>query len=165
MMIHMAHGVVGRPGRRSAAEAGFSVAELVVVIAVIGILSVMTIPFFVSYYQAAAARADVQTVITMFNQARELAVRQNDKVCVTFPSATQMALRLTNCAGTVWTGAGTDSVGNINLPQGFTIAPLNTVTFRYLGDAEAATTYTMTNSTTYATNTISIGLSGRVRSP
>jgi Tfp pilus assembly protein FimT len=163
-MIRMAYGVAGRPGRRSVAEAGFSVAELVVVIAVIGILSVMTIPAFVRYYQAAAARADVQTVITMFNQARELAVRQNDSVCVTFPSASQMALRLTNCAGAVWTGAGTDSAGNINLPPGFTIGPLNTVTFNYLGAAGSVATYTMTNSTTSATSTISIALTGRVRS-
>ncbi len=164
MMIHMAHGVAGNPGRRSAAEAGFSVAELVVVIAVIGILSVMTIPAFVRYYQAAAARADVQTVVTMFNQARELAVRQNDSVCVTFPSASQMALRLSTCAGAVWTGTGTDSVGNINLPPGFTIGPLNNVTFNYLGAAGSVATYTMTNSTTSATSTIAIALTGRVTS-
>jgi hypothetical protein len=74
-------------------------------------------------------------------------------------------LRLSTCAGTVWTGPGTDGAGNINLPQGFTIGPLNNVTFNYLGAAGAATTYTMTNSTTYETNTISIALSGRVTSP
>jgi len=39
------------------------------------------------------------------------------------------------------------------------------VTFTYLGAATAATTYTMTNSTTGGTTTISIALSGRVRSP
>src|SRR5206468_7873169 len=38
MMIHMAHGVAGKPGRRSAAEAGFSLPELVVFIAVVGLL-------------------------------------------------------------------------------------------------------------------------------
>jgi Tfp pilus assembly protein FimT len=164
MMVHMAHGVAGRPDRRSEAEAGFSVAELVVVIAVIGILSVMTIPYFLSYYQAAAARANVQTVITMFNQARELAVRQNDTVCVTFASNSQMVLRLNSCGGAVWIGPGTDGAGIINLPQGFTIGPLNTVTFNYLGAAGSASTYTMTNSTTSATRTISIALTGRITS-
>jgi Tfp pilus assembly protein FimT len=163
-MIHMVHGVAGKPGRRSGAEAGFSVAELVVVIAVIGILSVMTIPAFISYYQAAAARADVQTVITMFNQARELAVKQNDSVCVTFTSSSQMVLRLASCGGAVWIGPGTDAAGIINLPQGFTIGPLNTVTFNYLGAAGGASTYTMTNSTTSATSTISIALTGRITS-
>jgi Tfp pilus assembly protein FimT len=145
-------------------EAGYSIAELVVVIAVIGVLSIITVPFFLSYYQAAAGRADVQQVTTLFNQARELAVRQNDTVCVTMPSNTRMAFLLSNCAGTAWTGAGTDGAGNINLPQGFTIGPLSNVTFNYLGAAGAATTYTMTNSTTGATRTISIALTGRVTS-
>jgi prepilin-type N-terminal cleavage/methylation domain-containing protein len=158
-------GLVGRAGGRPLREAGFSVTELVVVIAVIGILFVMTIPFFVSYYQAAALRADVQQVITVFNQARGLAIKQNDTVCVTMPTTTQMAFLLSNCAGIAWTGPGTDGAGNINLPQGFTISPLNNVTFNYLGAAGAATTYTMTNSTTNATSTISIALTGRVTSP
>ncbi len=150
---------------RLASQAGFTVAELVVVLALVGLLSVITVPFFVSYYQAAAARADVQTVISIFNQARELAIKQNDRVCVTLPDGSHMALRLSNCAGTLWTGAGTDAAGNINLPPGFTITPLNTVTFDYLGASLAAQTYTMTNSTTGGTMTISIGLTGRITSP
>jgi Tfp pilus assembly protein FimT len=144
---------------------GFSLTELVVFIAVVGLLFVMTIPFFVRYYQAAAARADVQQVITLFNQARELAIRQNNTVCVTLPVNTQMVLRLSTCAGTVWTGLGTDGTGNINLPPGFTIGPLNNVTFNYLGAAGGAITYTMTNTTTSGISTISIALSGRVTSP
>ena len=160
-----ADGLVGKAAGRPLREAGFSVTELVVVIAVIGILSVMSIPFFVRYYQAAALRADVQQVITVFNQARGLAIKQNDTVCVSMPTTTQMAFLLSNCAGTAWTGPGTDGAGNINLPQGFTISPLNNVTFNYLGAAGAATTYTMTNSTTNATSTISIALTGRVTSP
>jgi Tfp pilus assembly protein FimT len=163
-MIRAAHGVTRKAGGRPFREAGFSLTELVVIIAVIGVLFVMSVPSFVSYYQAAAARADLQQVITLFNQARDLAVRQNDTVCVTMPTNRQMALRLSSCAGAVWTGPGTDGAGNINLPQGFTIGPLNNVTFNYLGAAGAATTYTMTNSTTYATSTISIALSGRVTS-
>ena len=151
----------GRPFR----QAGFSIAELVVFVALVGILSVMSVPALIRYYQAAAARSDVQTVITLFNQARELAVKQNDTVCVTLPTNTQMVLRLSNCAGTIWTGPGTDAAGNINLPPGFTIGPLNSATFNYLGAAAAATTYTMTNSTTTDTMTISIALSGRIRSP
>lgn len=164
-MSRAAHGVARTAERHQVREAGFSLVELVVFIAVVGVLFVMTIPFFVRYYQAAAARADVQQVITLFNQAREVAVKQNDKVCVTLPTNAQMVLRLSTCAGTVWTGPGTDGAGNINLPPGFTIGPLTAVTFDYLGTATAATTYTMTNSTTADTSTISIALSGRVTSP
>ena len=164
-MIRAAHGATRKAGGRPFREAGFSITELVVFIAVVGVLFVMSVPFFVRYYQAAAARADVQQVITLFNQARGLAVTQNDTICVTMPSNRQMVLRLSNCAGAVWTGPGTDAAGIINLPQGFTIGPLNNVTFNYLGAAGAATTYTMTNSTTSETSTVSIALSGRVTSP
>jgi len=163
-MIQAGHGRVRMAGRRSRAEQGFSLTELVVFIAVVGVLFVMTIPFFVRYYQAAAARADVQQVITLFNQARELAVKQNGTVCVTMPTNRQMVFRLSTCAGTVWTGPGTDDVGNINLPPGFTIGPLSNVRFTYLGAAMETATYTMTNTTTSHTSTISITLSGRVTS-
>jgi Tfp pilus assembly protein FimT len=144
---------------------GFSVAELLVVVGVIGLLFSVSIPFFVSAYQASAARADVQQVISIFNQARELAIIQNNNVCVSVPNGTHVVFMLNGCGGTAWVGAGTDASGNINLPQGFTIGPLSSVTFTYLGAATAATTYTMTNSTTGGTMTISIALSGRVRTP
>jgi len=158
-------GMPRRPRGFASRESGFSVTELAVIIAVVGVLFVMTVPFFVNYYQAAAARADVQQVITLFNQGRELAIKQNDLVCVSMPSNTRIVFLLGGCAGTAWIGAGTDGAGNVSLPQGFTIGPLNNVTFNYLGAVGAATTYTMTNSTTGATRTISIALTGRVTSP
>jgi prepilin-type N-terminal cleavage/methylation domain-containing protein len=158
-------GVARSAGGRPLREAGFSVTELVVVIALIGVLFAMTIPFFLTYYRAAAARANVQEVITLFNQARELAIKQNDRVCVSMPNSTHMVFLLSSCGGAAWTGAGTDGAGNINLPQGFTIGPLTNTTFDYLGAAGTATTYTMTSSTTGQTSTISIALTGRVTSP
>ena len=94
--------------------------------------------------------------------SREVAIKQNDKVCVTMPDGSHMSLRLSNCAGTAWTGPGTDAAGTINLPPGFTITPLTSVTFDYLGAADGAQTYTMTNSTTGGTMTFSIALTGRV---
>jgi prepilin-type N-terminal cleavage/methylation domain-containing protein len=154
-----------RGASRSEKTSGFSVPELVVVIAVIGVLFLVMIPFFLNYYQGAAARADVQQIIALLNQARELAIKQNDSVCVTFPDSSQMALLLGGCGGTAWVGPGTDGAGTIKLPQGFTISPLNPLTFNYLGAANAATSYTMTNTTTGGTMTISIALTGRVTSP
>jgi Tfp pilus assembly protein FimT len=164
-MFRATPGAARKEGERPFRETGFSIAELVVFMALVGVLSVMSVPAFIRYYQAAAARSNVQTVITLLNQARELAVRQNDTICVTWPINTQMVLRLSNCGGTIWIGPGTDDSGNINLPPGFTIGPLNNVTFNYLGAAGAATTYIMTNSTTTETMTISIALSGRIKSP
>src|SRR6267142_4870413 len=95
-MIRAAQGVARKAGGRPFREAGFSVTELAVIIAVIGVLFIMTVPFFLNYYQAAATRADVQQVITLFSQARGLAIRQNDIVCVNMPSTTQMVLLLSS---------------------------------------------------------------------
>ena len=136
-------------GYRRCRERGFTVTELVVLMAIVGLLSVMTVPFFVSYYQAAAARADVQ----------------NGNVCVTLPDNAHMLLRRGGCSGPAWIGAGTDDAGNLTLPPGFTITPPSTVTFNYLGAADVVQTYTMTNSTTGGTMTISIAMTGRVTSP
>lgn len=150
---------------RGFGRGGFSTPELAVVCTVVGILFVMTVPFFLSYYRTAAIKAGSQQVIVLLNQARGLAVKQNDNVCVQLPSNSQMQLRVGDCAGTVWIGPGTDAAGNISLPQGFTLAPLNDIVFSYLGAALPATTYTLTDSTSGATVTVSIALTGRIASP
>ena len=150
--------------RRRGGRGGFSTPELAVVIGVVGTLFSMTVPFFLSYYQSAAITAASQQVVAQLNQARGLAIKQNDNVCVQLASTTQMVFRLVTCAGAIWTGAGTDGVGNINLPEGFTLAGTD-ITFSYLGAALPATTYTLTRSTTSSTATVSIALTGRISSP
>ena len=147
--------------------AGFSLVEIIVAIAVIGSLFAMTIPFFVRYYQAAAVKSSSQQVVALFNQGRALAIQQNSTqgVCVRLPSNTQMRFILDGCNGTVWVGVGTNAAGNINLPQGFTLSPPTDVVFDYLGAAQPAVTYTVTNASSGATLTVSIAVSGRVRSP
>ena len=148
-------------------RAGFSAAELIVVIAVVGVLFTMTIPFFLRYYQAAAVKSASQQVVALLNQARGLAVQQNSTagVCVHLPSTTQMQFVQGGCGGIVWIGPGTDAAGNINLPQGFTMGPATDVVFNYLGAALPAVTYSVTNASTGATLTISIAISGRITSP
>lgn len=148
-------------------RAGFSAAELIVVIAVVGVLFTMTIPFFMRYYQATAVTSASQQVVALLNQARGLAIQQNSTsgLCVHLPSTTQMQFVLDGCGGTVWIGPGTDAAGNINLPQGFTVGPATDVVFNYLGAALPAVTYSVTNASTGATLTVSIAISGRITSP
>lgn len=154
-----------RQTRCKASIAGFSLVELIVLVAIIGVLFAMALPFFVTYYQAAGLRAGVQNVITLLNQARALAIKQNDRVCVGLPSATRINYRLSNCAGAIWVGPGTDAAGNIKLPQGFNLTATGSPVFSYLGSALPATTYTLTNTTTGKTLTVSVALTGRVTSP
>ncbi len=149
-------------------RAGFSAPELIVVIAVVGLLFTMTIPFFLRYYQATAVKSASQQVVALLNQARGLAIQTNSTsgVCVhLLPSATQMQFVQDGCGGTVWIGPGTDGAGNINLPQGFTMGPATDVVFDYLGAALPAVTYSVTSASTGATLTVSIAVSGRITSP
>ena len=146
---------------------GFTLAELIVVIAIIGILAVMAVPAFLSYLRAAGLKSGAQQVVTLVNQARQLAIKENGDVCVTLPSATQMAYRLGSCAGSAWVGAGTDATGNINLPPGVTATASANPVFTYVGSPRtpAIYTYTLTYTQTGATLTASVAASGRITIP
>jgi prepilin-type N-terminal cleavage/methylation domain-containing protein len=150
---------------RLVGTAGFSLAELVLVIAVLGILAVMAVPYFLSYYRAAALKSGAQQVVTLVNQAREIAIKENGTVCVTLPSATQMSYRLGTCMGSAWIGPGTDAAGGINLPPGVTATASASPIFNYVGSALPAATYTLTYTQTGAILTVSVAASGRVTIP
>jgi len=147
------------------AERGFTLAELVILIAVIGILSVMAVPSFLRYYQAATLKSGAQQFATLVNQARELAIKENGKFCVQMSSPSQMMYRRVDCTtGTVWVGPGTDAAGNINLPPSITATVLvASPIFDYVGSAATqAGGFTLTNTQTGATLTVSVAASGRV---
>ena len=143
-------------------EKGFTLAELVILIAVIGILSVMAVPAFLRYYQAATLKSGAQQFVALINQARELAIKENGNVCVKLSSPTQMTYALNSCTGTAWVGAGTDAAGNINLPTGITATTAANPIFNYVGSALPAATFTLTNTQTSATLTVAVAASGRV---
>jgi Tfp pilus assembly protein FimT len=163
--------MLGRAGPRGKVtvrchSAGFSLVELIVIMAVIGVLFSMMVPSFLSYYQASQLTTAAQQVRTLLGQARELAIKQNGNACVKLASATQMQYYLnTTCTGAAWLGAGTDGVGNINLPPGVTVTASANPVFGYLGAVLPVATYTITNATTGATLTVSVALSGRLTIP
>jgi Tfp pilus assembly protein FimT len=136
-----------------------------VLCAVIAILSVMAVPAFLSYYQAATLKSGAQEVAALLNQAREIAIKQNDSVCVKLPSSTQMAYALGGCGGGAWVGAGTDAAGNIKLPERITMTASANPVFDYVGSALPVAVYTLTNTQTSATLTVSVAASGRVTIP
>lgn len=140
---------------------GYSIAELMVVVAVIGILVASSAPFFVSYYQSAKIKAAAQDIAGYINQARQLAIRTNNNVCVQI-TATNLQFRQGGCAGTIWIGPGTDGLGNIKAPDGVTLAATANPVFSYLGAATPAATYTVTNTDTGLSLHVILSASGRL---
>src|SRR6266487_88001 len=88
------------PHRRPAdGQSGFSIAEISLVLAIIGILAVLATPMFLSYYQAARVRVAAEEVATFLNHGRQLGIKENVGVCVEITS-TSMRYRIGTCGGT-----------------------------------------------------------------
>lgn len=141
---------------------GFSITELMVLIAVIGILMTVSAPAFISYWRSAALQGGAQELATLVNRGRQVAIANNTSVCVS-QSGTQVRFLTGGCGGTVWTGAGTDANGWFTLQNGVQVsaATANAV-FNYLGAATTAATYTVTNPVSNASMHVTVALSGRV---
>ena len=149
--------------RSARAQRGFTLAELIILIAVIGILAVMAVPSFIRYYQSAKLKSGAQQFATLVNQARELAIKENGRLCVKMASPSQMVYARINCSGTAWIGLGTDAAGNISLPPDITAAAGTNPIFDYVGSATSqAGSFTLTNTQTGATLTGAVAASGRV---
>jgi Tfp pilus assembly protein FimT len=160
---------------------GFSVAELIVVVAVIGLVMAVGMPTFVSYWRTSTVKAGAQELIALLNNGRQLAIRENESVCVKADVAspsygTRLRYLRGSCAATqtctatagvspcIWTGAGTDSNGYVTLSNDMQVQPPATdVLFTYLGAANPGGTFSVrwTNNTG-ATATVTLAASGRV---
>lgn len=143
---------------------GFGLAELLVVVAVIGITSVVAMPALLSYWRAAVLTSGAQELQSILNSARQLAIKQNTTVCVE-RSGSRVRYLVGSCAGTPWTGAGTDTNGWMGLSNGVQITNATaSVAFSYLGAANPGGTYTIRNPVhTAQTMTVTVAVSGRVK--
>ena len=141
-------------------RAGFSLAELTVLLAVIGVLFSLSLPAFISYYQGAQVRAAAAEVAAYLNQGRQLAIQRNQSTCVHI-TATTLHYHLGTCAaGAVWLGPGTDGNGEIPVPAGITMTPTANPVFTNLGATAPAATVTVTHGS-YSLRVI-VSASGRV---
>ena len=156
--LHWAHD--GRlRAKRLRRQSGFSLPELIVFLAVVGILSTMSTPFFLNYYRTAQVRGAASDIAAYLNQGRQLALQRNANVCVHI-TASAMHYHLGGCGGAAWLGPGTDGAGNIPAPDNITLSTTADPVFNYLGAATPAATYTVSRGTTSLTVTVSA--SGRV---
>jgi len=145
---------------------GVGLAELIVVVTILGLLAALGVPYLISYWQASTLTAGAQELQTILNGARQLAIRNNTSVCVK-RNSTGIQYLTNGCGGTVWTGAGTDNAGWIPLVNGvqITAAPAADIVFTYLGAAAPGGTYTVQAPSNAQTVTVTVSASGRVTIP
>jgi Tfp pilus assembly protein FimT len=146
------------------------VGELAIVLAIVGLLSTLATPLFLSYYQASRLRVGAEEVAALLNQGRQLAIKENNTpgVCVHITSAAlQYYVGSSGAGGTcassgLWTGPGSGSDGDLPVGDGITLTTSSDIGFTYLGNASPAGTVTVTNSQTGQTLHVTVALSGRI---
>jgi prepilin-type N-terminal cleavage/methylation domain-containing protein len=151
--------IAGSRVRSGRGHGGFSLAELTVVIAVIGTLCVLSLPLFLSYYQSARVRAAASDVAAQLNLGRQMAIQRNQSICVTIGTSAPQ-YRQGTCGGTILTGATTDASGNAAAHDGVTLTTTANPIFTNLGAAAPAATITVTQGSRSLNVTVSA--SGRV---
>jgi Tfp pilus assembly protein FimT len=143
--------------------------ELLVVVAVAGIIMAVSVPALWTYFRTAALRAAAEEMVTVLNGARQLAIRSNTTVCVT-NDGTRVQYRISGCAGTIWTGPGTDAAGNVSLANGLLASGTPNFCYSYLGAGTTTpgpcvntATFTVTNPAGGATMNVTVATTGRTR--
>ena len=106
--------------------------ELIVVVAVIGIIMAVGAPTLWTYFRTAALRGAAEELVTVLNGARQLAIRANSTVCVT-NDGTRVQYHLSTCGAATWKGPGTDASGNITLSNSIRAGGTSNVCYSYLG--------------------------------
>src|SRR5947209_15712256 len=106
-------------------EAGFSLSELIVVIAMIGVLAALGMPQFMSYWRTSATAAAASELATVVSRARQLAIAGNQNYCAEV-SGTSVRYRQgsnpTCTAGNIWTGTGTDNNGLVSISNNMSVS-------------------------------------------
>jgi prepilin-type N-terminal cleavage/methylation domain-containing protein len=123
------------------ASGGFSFIELVVVIGLIGVISAISIPWFLTYVEAEKIRGAAREVATLLNQARQLAVTRNTSFSVEGQLSPLNQVRFCSgvaipCpGGAVWVAEATDANGWIRLDNNTQLVLAQPITFSALGAA------------------------------
>ena len=158
------------PGRDRApvkrtAQSGYSFVELVITIGIILVITTWAMPSFLNYYRSARVRSGAQVVSAYLNEGRQMAIKTNSSVCVRYTTTT-IQYRQTTCAGTVINVAGvTNSTSSVKLPDSVTLSSSASAIFGNLGNATTAATYTVTDTVSGRTLTVTVAASGRVTIP
>ena len=127
---------------------GYSIAELLVVVAIIGMMSLITVPAFINYQRSAKVKSAMRNVMSDLRNSRTAAVSQNKWVRMTLSAGpdgriTRYSLDESTDFGTTWTslrmrtasGLGDVSVAARQLDPAVYFEAATSVIFRNNGTA------------------------------
>lgn len=142
---------------------GFSLAELLVVIGMISVLTAVAFPVFVNFLQTQQARGAAQELVNLLNQARQLAISTNNSYRVEIePNNNRLRFVNTN-SNQPWIGPGTDGQGYRRLENQARLSNTNVnPTFNHLGTGNAGT-ITVQDSQSSSSLNVRIDTTGRIR--
>ena len=140
----------------------FSTVELLVVMAILGVVAAASMPSMIGYWRGATLRGRAEELAAGLNSGRQLAISQAQRVCVEVAN-NRYRYRLTGCGGAAWTGPGTDANGYFGMANNMGVTTNANPVFDYLGAANPGATLTVTNPQDGATLSVVVSVAGRVR--
>ena len=123
----------------SRSQAGFSLAELSVILGVIGVLFALSLPTFISYYQTARVRGAAAEIATLVNQGRQLGHSAESKHLCAHQAGSGALPSQQHLHGARTGSARVPTAnGDIPAPDGIDLTTTADPVFTYLGAAAPA---------------------------
>ena len=147
---------------RVGGQRGFTLMELMAAIAIIGIISIVATPLFMTFLRAMETRGASRELATVLQQARELAIARNTSYTVRI-DVSGNRLCFGDNVNCTWTGPGTDSQGFMRLSNQAQLTAVNTnPVFNPLGTAGAGR-ITVQNAQGSSALDVVVSSAGRIR--
>src|SRR5438132_7332971 len=102
-------------------EHGYTLNELLIVLVLIGTMTVIAVPFLLSYLPSATINYSARELQSGLNRAKLMAVTTRQAVCVRPTGSGYQFFQNTTCTGTPWSGTGTDANGVFALTNSITV--------------------------------------------
>jgi Tfp pilus assembly protein FimT len=149
-------------------SAGFQLAELLVLLGVLSILTVIGFPMYLSFHRAQETDGAARTIVTALAQARQLAITRGISYSVVSLTHPNNRMRFTCVAGPlcptpIYTGPGTDGAGWRTLENASRITVGPTITFNSLGGAVPGGVLRVQNSSATGSLDVCVTPSGKIR--